>query len=124
VAATVFTSNLGFREFRAPTGCLHKVQWCDRGLHDWFVSVGLTPSKSRIIGPLSVPDELFADFFRGRIDGDGSVLVYIDRYHATRHPRYVYERLYVSLVSASRRFLEWMQASIGRDCQGRGSNPA
>jgi len=98
----------------SPTGCLHKVQWCDRGLYDWFVGVGLTPAKSRTLGPLAVPDELFADFFRGCIDGDGSVLVYIDRYHATRRPHYVYERLYVSLVSASRRFLDWMQAGIGR----------
>ena len=107
----------------SPTGCLHKVQWCDRGLYDWFVSVGLTPAKSRIIGPLSVPDEPFADFFCGCIDGDGSVLVYIDRYHATRHPRYVYERLYVSVVSASRRFLEWIQASIGRIVRVRESYP-
>jgi len=96
------------------TGFLHKVQWCDRGLYNWFLDVGLTPAKSRTIGPLTVPDELFADFFRGCIDGDGSVLVYIDKYHAARRPHYVYERLYVSLVSASRRFLEWIQASVRR----------
>jgi len=57
---------------------------------------------------------VFRDFFRGCIDGDGSVLVYIDRYHAARRPQYVYERLYVSLVSASLRFLDWIKASVGR----------
>ncbi len=98
----------------SPTGYLHKIQWCDRGLYDWFLGVGLTPAKSRTIGPLSVPDELFADFFRGCIDGDGSVVVYVDNYHAARRPQYVYERLYVSLVSASRRFLEWLQMTIRR----------
>jgi len=49
----------------------------------------------------------------GCLDSDGSVLVYTDAYHAARRPQYVYERLYVSLVSASRRFLDWIKASIG-----------
>jgi hypothetical protein len=41
--------------------------------------IGLTPAKSLTLGPLSVPDEYFADFFRGCIDGDGTMLVYTDR---------------------------------------------
>ena len=35
----------------------HKVQWCDRGLYDWLLSIGLTPAKSLTLGPLAVPDE-------------------------------------------------------------------
>jgi len=101
-------------QIRTATGIHHKVLWCDRGLYDWFVGAGLTPAKSRTLGPLAVPDSVFRDFFRGCIDGDGSVLVYIDRYHAARRPQYVYERLYVSLVSASLRFLDWIKASVGR----------
>ena len=101
-------------QLRTATGIHHKVLWCDRGLYDWFVGAGLTPAKSRTLGPLAVPDSVFRDFFRGCIDGDGSVLVYIDRYHAARRPQYVYERLYVSLVSASLRFLDWIKASVGR----------
>ena len=42
------------------------------------------------------------------------MLVYTDRYHATKSPSYVYERLYVSLVSASRPFLEWVRANTRR----------
>jgi hypothetical protein len=98
---------------RSSTGFLHKVQWHDRGLYDWFLSVGLTPAKSRTPGPLTVPDK-HADFFRGCIDGDRCVLGYTDRYHATKSPSYVYERLYVSLVSANRPFLEWIRASTRR----------
>jgi hypothetical protein len=56
-------------QVRGATGILHKVQWCDRGLYNWFLGVGLTPAKSRTIGPLTVPDYVFADFFRGCIDG-------------------------------------------------------
>lgn len=92
----------------------HRVQWCDRGLYDWFVSIGLTPAKSLTLGPLAVPEEYFADFFRGCIDGDGSIKTYTDRYHVTKNPAYVYERLFVSLVSASQSFIRWMQESIAR----------
>ncbi len=58
------------------------------------------------------PRRIFADFFRGCVDGDGSVLVYTDRYHAAKNERYVYQRLYVSLVSASRPFPEWIQTTV------------
>ena len=100
---------------KAPSGRFcNKTQWCDRGLYNWLVNVGLTPAKSLTLGPLAVPDEYFVDFFRGCIDGDGSVLVYTDRYHVQKKECYVYERLYVSLVSASLPFLEWIRATIGR----------
>jgi len=62
----------------------------------------LTPAKSLTLGPLMIPDEFFADFFRGCIDGDGSIVVYTDRYHVSKNHRYIYERLYLSIVSASR----------------------
>jgi hypothetical protein len=68
------------RVSRVPStaGCLHKVQWHDRGLYNWFLSIGLTPAKSRTLGPLAIPDRLYADFVRGCIDGDGSIVVYTD----------------------------------------------
>jgi hypothetical protein len=95
-------------------GTLYRVQWGSRMLYDWFVAVGLMPAKSRRLGVLLVPEEYFADFFRGCIDGDGSVLVYTDRQHARRKAAYVYERLYVSLVSARLPFVEWIQKMILR----------
>lgn len=66
------------------------------------------------MGPLAVPDEYFADFFRGCVDGDGSIVSYIDRYHTFKSASYVYTRLYVSIVSASFRFIEWLRASVQR----------
>jgi hypothetical protein len=77
-------------------------------------SSSLTPAKSLTLGPLAIPDEYFPDFFRGCIDGDGSVMVYVDRHHTTKNKRYVYRRLYVSLVTASRPFIDWVQASVQR----------
>ena len=81
----------------------HRLQWRDRELYGWLSDIGLTPRKSLTLGPLTVPDEYFADFFRGCIDGDGTILVYTDRHHATRNATYVYERLYLSIVSAAAR---------------------
>jgi len=98
----------------APGSRCHRVQWSDRNFHRWLRGVGLSPAKSRTLGMLAVPDEYLADFVRGCIDGDGSVVVYVDRYHAGKSARYVYKRLYVTLGSASRPFLDWLRAALGR----------
>jgi hypothetical protein len=95
-------------------GRCYRIQWSDRRFYEWVESIGLSPSKSRTMGALAVPDEYFADFARGCIDGDGSIVVYVDRYHFDKNPRYVYERLYVTLVSASRPFVEWFRTSLLR----------
>ena len=87
----------------------HHIVWRDRPFYDWLLGIGLTPAKSLTLGPLAIPDEYFPDFFRGCIDGDGSVSTYTDRYHAAKSERYVYERLYVSTSRRADR------SSIGYD---------
>lgn len=91
--------------------CYH-IQWRDRRLYTWLVEIGLMPAKSLTLGPLKIPEEYFADFFRGCIDGDGTVLVYEDQYHVAKKKSYVYDRLYVYLYSASLPFLNWVRARI------------
>jgi hypothetical protein len=98
-----------------------RLRWQDRALYEWFCEIGLSPAKSLTLRPLTVPDRYFADFFRGCIDGDGSVLVYTDRYHATKCERYIYERLYVSIVSASYAFIEWLRTTVHRLTSVNGS---
>ena len=93
---------------------VHRLQWGDREFYDWLLCIGLTPAKSLTLGPLAVPDEYFADFLRGCIDGDGSITTYIDRYNTFKKPEYVYTRLYVCLVSGSFRFVEWLRATVQR----------
>jgi hypothetical protein len=66
------------------------------------------------VGPLAIPDECFVDFFRGCIDGDGSIVTYTDHYNTFKKPQYVYTRLYVSIVSASLRFVDWLRATVRR----------
>ena len=94
------------RDRGAHRGQCHRLSWYDRPLYQWLRQIGLTPAKSLTLPPLDIPGDYFADFFRGCIDGDGSVVVYTDRYHAAIRDRYVYERLYLSIVSASYVFLE------------------
>ena len=53
-------------------------------------------------------------FFRGCIDGGGSIVTYVDRYNTFKNPAYVYTRLFVSIVSASERFPSWLRATVRR----------
>jgi len=90
----------------------HHLSWSDRRFYDWLIEIGLTPTKSLTLGPLAAPDDCFKDFVRGCIDGDGSIVSYVDRYHACKRASYVYRRLYVVLASASLRFIEWLRARV------------
>lgn len=89
----------------------HRLVWHDRHFYDWLLAIGLTPAKSLTLGPLAIPEEYFHDFLRGCIDGDGSIVTYVDRYNTSKSPAYVYTRLFVSIVTASRRFAEWLQTT-------------
>jgi DNA-binding Lrp family transcriptional regulator len=74
-------------------------------LRSLLEDIGLTPAKSKTLGPLDVPDRFFRDFFRGCVDGDGSVMIL-----KFDHRRY----LGVLLVSGSERFIRWVRATIKR----------
>lgn len=96
-----------------PRPC-YRLQWSDVVFHRWLREIGLMPAKSLRLGPLRVPDEWMRDFLRGCIDGDGSIVTYTDRYNTFKKPTYVYTRVYLSLVSASPRFVEWLRETLRR----------
>ena len=91
--------------------CYH-IQWRDRWFHQWLIEIGLTPAKSLTLGAVSLPTRYLRDFVRGCIDGDGTIVTYVDRSHMRKNAKYVYERLYVSVVSASPRFIGWLQEEV------------
>jgi hypothetical protein len=93
-------------------GHAYRLQWTSRRFYTWLMGLGLTPAKSLTIGALEIPEQYFADFFRGCVDGDGSIVTYVDRYNTPKNPTYIYDRLYISLASASPAFLVWIQRSI------------
>jgi len=90
----------------------YRVQFSNVRFYDWLVRIGLMPAKSCIIGAVAVPDEFFRDYFRGCIDGDGSIQTYQDRYNIYRGRQYVTQRLFIKLVSASEKHIRWAQDKL------------
>ncbi len=88
------------------------VQFGDVLFYKFLLSIGLTPKKSKTIGVLDIPEELFFDFLRGCIDGDGNI-------HAFVHPESSNLQLRIRLCSASRIFLNWIhEQTIKYDIKG------
>lgn len=79
------------------------LQFSNVSLYDFFLACGLTPAKSKTIGPLNIPDIVYPDFLRGYFDGDGTIYGYKD---VRWKNSYMY---YVGYISASTVFLEWLQ---------------
>lgn len=85
-----------------------QIQFGDAVLHRWFVSIGLTPRKSKTISEVKIPDKYFFDYLRGEFDGDGSSHAYWDaRWHSS-------VSLYINFACASKPHLEWLNHTITR----------
>ncbi len=78
-----------------------QVQLGDVLFHRFLGSIGLHPAKSKTITSVQIPNAFFFDFFRGCIDGDGSI-------GANSHPESKHLQLRLRLVSASQAFLCWL----------------
>lgn len=79
----------------------------DKHFRAFLERIGLTSVKSKILDPLQVPDEVFSDFLRGCLDGDGTWFI-------KREWNGRYQYLRVELCSASLRFLEWCRDTVMR----------
>lgn len=98
---------------RKPNGDIsYRVQFSNVQFYDWLLKIGLSPAKSRTIGPIKIPDEFFADYFRGCIDGDGSIQTYCDKYNVYKDRQYTTQRLFIKLVSASEKHIVWLQGRL------------
>ena len=85
--------------------CL-RVQFKNVIFYNFLLSIGLTPKKSRTLGPLKVPDRFFFDFLRGVFDGDGCTHSYWD-------PRWKSSFMfYLIFASASPAFINWLREKI------------
>jgi hypothetical protein len=80
--------------------------------YDWLLKIGLTSNKSLTLGKIKIPDKYFVDFLRGHLDGDGSINTYIDKYNAKKNPEYIYERIFVTFISASKNHILWLHNKI------------
>lgn len=85
-----------------------QVQFGDKNFYIFLISLGLTPAKSKTLGPLKIPADYFADFFRGCIDGDGNIRI-------AKHPESQHPQLRIKLCSASPKFLDWVKNEISKN---------
>lgn len=90
----------------------YRVQFGNVQFFDWLRSIGLMPNKSLIMGEIKLPDKYFVDFLRGHLDGDGSIRTYTDFYNAKKKSSYVYERIFVTFISASEKHILWLHGKI------------
>ncbi len=82
-----------------------RVQFGDVNFYKFLVTIGLTPAKSKSIGPLRIQNKYFFDFLRGCIDGDGNIRTF-------RHPESRHPQLRIRIFSASEKFLQWIRNKI------------
>ncbi len=83
-----------------------RVQFKNVVFYDFLLSIGLTPRKSKTIGPLKIPPAYFWDFLRGVYDGDGCSHAYWD-------PRWRSSFMFYTIfASASKSFVDWLRSEI------------
>lgn len=91
-----------------------RVQFKNVLFYDFLLSIGLTPAKSKTLGPIKVPDKYFFHFLRGVFDGDGCTYSYWD-------PRWKSSFMfYLCFASASPVFLDWLRVQIEKHLSVRG----
>jgi len=99
---------------------VHVAQFADARFYEWLRTVGLSPRKSLVLGPIDVPDALVFDCARGLLDGDGSIVRY--SYDGTGNARGKrYEALRTQFTCGSRPHLDWLRARLDELLGIRGS---
>lgn len=90
----------------------YRLQFGDVRFYRWLVKVGLSPAKTYTIGEINIPDQFFRDFLRGHLDGDGSIVAYIDEYNVYKGRQYKNQRLLLKFISASENHIRWLYKRI------------
>lgn len=83
----------------------YRIQIGSVSFYRFLVSLGLTPRKSKTLSFLKIPPQFFAAFFRGVIDGDGSLRSWI-------HSSNGRKQWSLRISSGSKAFLEWLQKTV------------
>ncbi len=85
--------------------CL-RIQFKNKTFYEFLFTLGLTPKKSKTLGVLKIPPNLFWDFLRGSYDGDGSSYSYWDKRWRSSF------MFYTGFVSASKLHIDWLRREI------------
>ena len=85
----------------------YHLQFSNKNFYEFLLSTGLTPKKSLILGKINVPIEVFTDFLRGVIDGDGNIRKW-------KHTTNQTEQWSLRIYSSSTVFAHWLYQEIER----------
>ncbi|MBI3304716.1 hypothetical protein HYZ80_00080 [Candidatus Parcubacteria bacterium] len=99
----------------------YRIQFSNVQLYNWLVTIGVTPAKTHSIGAIRIPKELFRDFLRGHLDGDGSIFFYRDTYNVYKGKRYINTRIYTKFISASEKHIKWLHEMMGKHAPAHGA---
>ena len=99
----------------------YRVQFSNVNFYRWLTRIGLSANKTSRLKRIRVPRKYFKDFLRGHLDGDGSIINYIDRRAFYKGKRYRYQRIYLTFYSSSLKYLEWIQKEITIFLRRKGS---
>ncbi|OGI64344.1 hypothetical protein A2642_04400 [Candidatus Nomurabacteria bacterium RIFCSPHIGHO2_01_FULL_39_10] len=77
------------------------LQFGDKNFFEFLLKIGITPRKSKTISDLKIPVKYFPHFFRGCLDGDGSLTIFT-------HPESKHLQYTLRICSASKNFTKWM----------------
>ena len=97
-----------------------RIQFGNVQLYRWLLKIGLFPNKTYTIKDIKIPDKYFLDFLRGHLDGDGSICTLEDRWNTFKSPKYVYDRLWICFISASKNHIFWLRENIIKLCGVKG----
>ena len=92
----------------------YRLQFGNVQFYRWLNKIGLFPNKTHTVGELKIPNKYFPDFLRGHLDGDGTITTYKDYYNTFKNPKYIYIRLWVRFMSASKIHIDWIRKTIFR----------
>lgn len=90
----------------------YRIQFSDTNFYRWLQKIGLKPAKTYTLGKIDISNEFFRDFLRGHLDGDGTILTYVDKYNHYHGKTYVNQRIYTKFISASPEHIRWLQQKI------------
>jgi len=99
----------------------YRISFCNIRFYRWLLKIGLTPNKTFSLTSLKIPKKYFFDFLRGHLDGDGSIIHYVDKYNKYKGKTYVYDRLYITFRSASLAHIKWLRQFIRKMLNMKGS---
>jgi hypothetical protein len=92
----------------------YRIQFGDKNFHNFLITIGITPTKSKTIVKVEIHEKYFLDFIRGYFDGDGYSISYWDKRWKSSF------MFYIVFCSGSFEFLEWIQLELYRKLSIKG----